>query len=171
VRVPLVFVAPGVEGGQRIAETASTIDVPVTLLDLLGLPAEPRFEGRSLAPHLRAGVRSIDGDPRAPTREILLELAHRGGAQEVRQHSFGLVRDRQKLLVDAAGDAWVYDLDADPAERAPEAAESSDRGRRLLATLAALRADLAGRTGASPARVDLDDDTRRRLRALGYAVD
>ncbi len=50
-RVPLMFVWPGhIEGGQRIADPVSMIDVLPTLLDLVGLPAAEIAQGQSLAP-------------------------------------------------------------------------------------------------------------------------
>ncbi|MCH7857645.1 MAG: sulfatase-like hydrolase/transferase, partial [Gemmatimonadetes bacterium] len=50
-RVPLMFVWPGhIEGGQRIDQTVSMIDVLPTLLDLLGLPPAEIAQGQSLAP-------------------------------------------------------------------------------------------------------------------------
>ena len=50
-RVPLMFVWPGhIEGGQRIDQTVSMIDVLPTLLDLLGLPPAEIGQGQSLAP-------------------------------------------------------------------------------------------------------------------------
>jgi len=174
VRVPLLILGEGIEGGQRVAQPTSILDVSATVLDLLGLEAEPRFEGTSRVPLLKrshASARRAVPDA-APSDEILLELAHRGGPREVRQHAWGLISGRKKLLIDTAGDAWVYDLDADPDEHAPLSAETSEGGRALLSTLARLRGDLETRvnpTAAAPAELDLE--TRRRLRALGYAVD
>ena len=53
IRVPMILVAPGIiPPGLRIAATAESLDVAPTLLDLLGLPAEDRFRGRSLMPLL-----------------------------------------------------------------------------------------------------------------------
>ena len=50
-RVPLMFVWPGhIEGGQRIDQAVSMIDVLPTLLDLLGLPPAEIAQGQSLAP-------------------------------------------------------------------------------------------------------------------------
>jgi arylsulfatase A-like enzyme len=53
IRVPMILVAPGIiPPGLRIASTAESLDVAPTLLDLLGLPNEDRFRGRSLIPLL-----------------------------------------------------------------------------------------------------------------------
>ena len=47
--VPILFLAPGVvPAGQRIELMTSTLDVPPTILGLLGTPYESRFFGRDL---------------------------------------------------------------------------------------------------------------------------
>ncbi len=53
-RVPLLVIWPGhLEGGRKIDQAVSMIDVLPTLLDLLGLPLPEVAQGRSLAPLLR----------------------------------------------------------------------------------------------------------------------
>ena len=55
-RVPLIFVWPrGIEGGRRIHQPVSMIDVLPTILELAGLPQPEVLQGRSLAPLLRGG--------------------------------------------------------------------------------------------------------------------
>jgi arylsulfatase A-like enzyme len=55
-RVPLIFVWPReIQGGRRIEQDVSMIDVLPTILDLAGLPAPEVAQGRSLAPILRGG--------------------------------------------------------------------------------------------------------------------
>lgn len=51
--VPMIMHIPGVEKPQRHTQLARTIDFAPTLLDLLNAPAQPRFEGTSLAPLIR----------------------------------------------------------------------------------------------------------------------
>jgi arylsulfatase A-like enzyme len=49
VHVPLVFAAPGaIRGPLRIGRIASHIDLAPSILDLLGLPAPPGYQGVSL---------------------------------------------------------------------------------------------------------------------------
>jgi arylsulfatase A-like enzyme len=53
VHVPLVIAAPGAIGEAiRVGRRASIIDVAPTILDLLGLPADPVHQGSSLLPPL-----------------------------------------------------------------------------------------------------------------------
>jgi arylsulfatase A-like enzyme len=51
VRIPLVIAAPGaIKKPVRFSRIASVIDVAPTVLDLLGLPAQPLHQGASLLP-------------------------------------------------------------------------------------------------------------------------
>ena len=56
--VPLIISGPGIEAGRRCDRIVSLLDLYPTLLDLTGLPANPKNEGRSLVPLL--------GDPQKP---------------------------------------------------------------------------------------------------------
>jgi arylsulfatase A-like enzyme len=52
-RIPLMFIWPGrIEGGQRLSQPVSMIDVLPTILDLVGLPMPEVMQGQSLAPLL-----------------------------------------------------------------------------------------------------------------------
>ena len=46
--MPLLFTAPGFKGGQATGGAASLMDVYPTLVELCGLPENPKNEGRSL---------------------------------------------------------------------------------------------------------------------------
>ena len=55
--VPFVLRVPGVENrGRHIDKLVRTIDFAPTLLDLAGLPPEPRFEGKSLKPYVKGNA-------------------------------------------------------------------------------------------------------------------
>ncbi len=52
--VPCVMRVPGVENrGRQVDSIVRTLDFAPTMLDLLGIPPEPRFEGTSFAPYIR----------------------------------------------------------------------------------------------------------------------
>jgi arylsulfatase A-like enzyme len=62
-RVPLIFVWPGhIDGGQRLSDPVSMIDVLPTVLDLVGLPQPEAKQGRSLAP-LLLGTGNVEARP------------------------------------------------------------------------------------------------------------
>jgi arylsulfatase A-like enzyme len=54
--IPLIVRVPGMEDnlvGRKVPNLVRSIDLPPTLLELVGQPVEPRFEGRSLVPYLQ----------------------------------------------------------------------------------------------------------------------
>src|SRR5262249_30554815 len=53
IRVPLIFVGPGIPRMATLDTPARQIDIAPTLLDLAALPPFPGVEGRSLAPSIR----------------------------------------------------------------------------------------------------------------------
>jgi arylsulfatase A-like enzyme len=59
--VPAVLHIPGLDTpGQRITPLSRTIDFAPTLCDLVGIPADARFEGRSLMPLLTGKKSTLD---------------------------------------------------------------------------------------------------------------
>jgi arylsulfatase A-like enzyme len=107
MRVPLVVSVPGAPP-RRIADPVSHVDLVPTLLPLLGIPAPPGLDGRSLARAVTDGVRP-------PERTIVLvsyPMYDRVPA------GYAAVRGSRKLVTDREGVATdLYDLRADPAER------------------------------------------------------
>lgn len=100
MRVPLVMSGGPVSSG-RDRRPAEHVDVPPTLLHLLGLPPHPGFQGCDL---LAA----------APTGERRRYLV----AQSPLAHQYAIVRDGWKLIYDAEfRERLLYDLRADPGER------------------------------------------------------
>jgi hypothetical protein len=107
VHVPLVIRGPGIPRGVRVKTPARHIDVAPTLLDLLGLPAEPAHHGTSLVP-------LVENPESADARVAVLENQRWGLDQAA------VVVGTRKYhgdLKQAQGRS--YNLDVDPAERAP----------------------------------------------------
>jgi arylsulfatase A-like enzyme len=53
VRIPLAICGPGFDGGGRIQQMISLLDLPPTLLDACAIPIPPAWSGRSILPLLR----------------------------------------------------------------------------------------------------------------------
>ena len=146
VRVPLLVLGPGVAKGRRVEENVSLVDLAPTLVDLLGLPREPRFEGRSLAGLLRgAGAPAAEGtEP-----EIVLQLEATGYGMDTREQVAGIVRGTTKVLLRSNGLTEAYDLAKDPGEhdsntgdlpaRRPVSSRICNAGRRLCCRARARR--------------------------------
>ncbi|MCH2184500.1 sulfatase, partial [Myxococcota bacterium] len=106
VHVPLVLVHPRIPS-QRIAKPVSLVDLAPTLLDLLGLEAEPDMDGVSLG----RSVQGLQQDDSEQTRWLISEL---GDLKLVRS-------DHRKVLLsrepNGAGRFERFDLARDPLEQ------------------------------------------------------
>jgi arylsulfatase A-like enzyme len=153
VRVPLMLRVPGAVP-TLIDAPVGLIDVYPSVLDYLGLPAEPRAAGRSL-------LRDGKPDP-APTRPVHSETSRLGRSL----HS--IVEGRHKLVLDLESDrAELYDLRDDPGERRDLAAREP---RRAAALRAQLEEHIARQRASAtdPREIELSDEERERLEQLGY---
>jgi len=118
MRVPLVIRAPGVAPGID-PRPAQQIDVPPTVLELLGLPPHPAYQGRSL-------VGEWDGAERS---RFLM-------AQTPLAHQFGIVRGDFKLIYDVKLDQTnLFNLARDPGETRNVAAQNRQRLERYRTLL------------------------------------
>lgn len=152
LHVPLVMWGPGVRPG-RVETPVSIVDVLPTLLDALGLPAEPGIAGRSLWPLLRRGT--VPGE-----RALFAENTLLGPERKA------LLRWPHKLVFDAATrESQLFDLAADPLE-------TRDRARDLPRLVDTLRVELdaiVGSGGRGPSDpVEFSDEVVDRLQELGY---
>jgi arylsulfatase A-like enzyme len=100
-QVPLVLWVPGLTDKEiTVDTTVSHVDVAPTILDLMGLPPEPRMQGQSLVPMaLRQG-------PWTP-RVIPAEYGR----------SYSLRAANLRYIVDYGGKEMLYDTAADPVEK------------------------------------------------------
>ncbi len=154
LRVPLVIRPPGLSSPRVVSEWASLVDIVPTVASLLGITPPPRTQGRDLSP--------LWNDPAAPwaRRELYAESVTPDryyGARPL----FGLLADRWKYIHTKRPE--LYDLSRDPEESTnvlsdnPQIAEGMKK--RLGELLSEKPAD---------ATTELDEDSRRRLAALGY---
>jgi arylsulfatase A-like enzyme len=111
IRVPTAFSGPGFDGGGRLRQLVSLVDLPPTLLDAAGLPVPPEMQGRSILPLLR-------GQTAVWPEEVFVQISESQTGRCVRTR-------RWKYSVTAAGNAanaanyredCLYDLESDPYE-------------------------------------------------------
>lgn len=111
VRVPLLFVVPGA-AHARIDRPVSAVDLAPTILELLGAPAEPSLEGRSLLPEIFASRDAGVGDE----RDVIIDLPQTSDNDKRR----ALVHGHTKLIAFGMTEYMqVFDLDQDPGEAKP----------------------------------------------------
>jgi len=141
LHVPLLVRLPGAErAGERHATPVQLGDIVPTVLDVCGLPPDPRLGGVSLRGPLPA-ARVLDGS-RQGTRYAL---------------------DWPRKYVEGSGRVLLTDLEADPRELAPQPAGRAEL-ERLLERARGARGPFPAPIpmGATSA------EEEQRLRALGY---
>ena len=171
VETPLLVVLPfRLDRPVVVDQPVENVDVWPTILDLLGLPALPDAQGRSLVPMIEAAYRGEAAPAQSHTRISHLD------------RTWGRVTEKPDALVALARDDWrfylgadrspaeleLYDVAADPGEKQnlagarPDVAASFEQeARRYLAEPPA-----AGRAEER----ELDEMRLNQLRALGYVI-
>ncbi|MEN1678979.1 MAG: sulfatase [Planctomycetota bacterium] len=127
-RVPLVIVAPGVDGARATTRLVETVDLYPTLCELAGLPEPEHLQGRSLLPLLE--------DTEARHKDAV--YTRYGGGDAVRTERFRYVEQRDRRGVGKLQATALFDLQLDPGEndnvvQQPEYAEAVLRLRDQLA--------------------------------------
>jgi arylsulfatase A-like enzyme len=160
--VPLIVKWPrGRHAGAVVGAPVSTLDVLPTLLEELGLPPRDDLDGRSLLP--------IVADPDAAVGRAL--IAEQGASPG--KFCKTVLRWPWKLMLFSVNGEWLppalFDLADDPGETRDVSADHPDAvamlERELWRVLDRGR-PLTAREPLPPRGVD--EETRRRLRALGY---
>lgn len=150
--VPLILSHP-VYGrpGRRYSHLVQSIDLAPTILEALGLPADPSLPGLTLA---RTDRRTVYSEAMIPYEDFYLSPVH---ALRDGNYSFYLSSDRE-----------LYDLRRDPGETRNLVDDEPERAQ-------AFEIDLRGRLAAAAARaastVHLDQESIRLLASLGYIAD
>jgi len=140
LHIPLVFVYPGkVRAGTRFKETCQMKDIMPTILDLLGIKAGIKFDGRSLVP-------LMNGKPRAAEPEFYITEC-----TWMRKHGW---RTPQWKLIHALEpdfhfkpEVELYDLIRDPEENTNLAAKEPAVAAMLEARMQAWLAKREKETG------------------------
>jgi len=153
--VPLVVKLPGgARAGTRVAAPVQGVDLFPTVLELMGVPAPPGRDGRSL-------LAALDGE--IPSDRV--RFTQSGDAEQLSVVSgawkFTRVAGKPRYLETGHPRRTLFRLDRDPAE-----AENLVDAEALVASRLEDAADRSF-TGFGPSQ-PLDPATEERLRALGY---
>lgn len=173
LHVPLAFHQPGIIPPGESNVNVELVDVLPTILDLLDIPADERFDGATLGP-LIFGEESLPPD-RAAHAELKTawgDCRRLGLDDRCRVNRLGIRTDRFSLITSAIPSGeHLYDLASDP----QELHDVSESHGQELADLRDRLAAYAGEGGESGhagtpelAEPEIDEATRDRLRALGY---
>jgi arylsulfatase A-like enzyme len=174
LHVPLVMSYPGhVPAGKIVDEAVAGAAIPATACALLDIPYEEQtgadFYG-SLLPTGPDGTLAASSLPSAENEEkIVCAFA---GLKDNNRVSAAM-GPRYKLIVWPDGRSMLYDLQHDPFEltdlwppQVPGQIEAAQRLRERLSTW--LAATQAHAIGESRQEDEMDLETRRRLRSIGY---
>lgn len=153
ILTPLAFRIPGVDRRQ-VFTPVQNVDVVPTILDYLGIEAEPfHFEGRSLRGLIEGETPGADG----PAYAFAMQGARRSVADE-----------RYKLRYNAQKKEFnLHDLAVDPEERVNVLADNAEAFLRLQGALLQWETKVA-RGKSTQELVRVGQEVQDRLRALGY---
>lgn len=146
VRVPTAIAGPGFNGGGRLRQLVSLIDLPPTLLDAAGLPIPDTMQGHSILPLLR-------GQQQGWPEEVFIQISEAQIGRAIRT-----ARWKYSVSVPGVGggsapgseryvEEFLYDLEADPHEltnlidQAAYGAVKADLRTRLIARMVAAGED------------------------------
>ena len=163
-RVPLLIKLPASRhAGRRVERQVRLIDVAPTLLELAGAPRPRRMSGCSLVPLLEG--RPAEWAAERPECLIApIEIAEVEGEAP----TLGLRAGGYKYIVGPAGEE-LYDLERDPGEQRNLLEEEGFGASPELAAFRGLAERITEtRARAEAGSVELDPQTVRELRGLGY---
>ena len=164
LNVPLIIRLPaGTEGGKRIADPVQHIDVVPTILDYLDLVGPGDLPGRSLLPAMLAEQTSSAGNEMLRPMPIFAFGGFKERGASVILGDWKLIMQRPQAV---RRGYLLYFRRTDPRE------EHNLAGEKPILTgylSSLIRQELAVSSKLPAAeRVEIDDETRRELEALGY---
>jgi arylsulfatase A-like enzyme len=115
VRIPMAFSGPGFNGGGRLQELVSLVDLTPTLLDAVGIKPPRSMQGRSIMPLLRR-------EPVEWPDDALIQISESQVGRAVRTHrwKYGVIAPNlngsQHAGAELYQEAYLYDLMSDPYE-------------------------------------------------------
>jgi len=177
LKVPLIFLGPTVPSAKRVVQTARTIDIAPTVLDILGVP-EMNCQGESLMPYVR-GER-LDGERLIfSQRNSQYVAVQRGCYKYLENKEIG--KHKKEMLPLASEGKFLFDIAEDPLELNNLLETKPEIAGQLKAEITKYRKDYAhwlrksssrkliGRVRRStPENRKLTPDEIDDLRALGY---
>jgi arylsulfatase A-like enzyme len=114
IRVPMAIQGPGFDGGGRLRQLVSLIDLPPTLLDAARIDRPPTMRGRSILPLLRGGTDWPE--------EVFIQISESqvGRAVRTQRWKYGVTAPDADGVRDSGArryvEQYLYDLEADPYE-------------------------------------------------------
>jgi arylsulfatase A-like enzyme len=169
LRIPLIVRMPGGAAGKRARGRVRLIDLAPTILDAVGIEAAQPIPGQGQS--LLDVVLSWPAEPRA---QPVLAAAYRSSSVALVEDGTKSIHNGEDRRRQGAPAIERYDLASDAGERWNRAAESGPDARdaaleRLREASEAVHHEVVDRH--SSGAVELSEEERQHLRALGYLDD
>jgi arylsulfatase A-like enzyme/Tfp pilus assembly protein PilF len=159
LRVPLVFFNSKIFPAKKVVSCqAGLIDIAPTILDLLGLPKNPKMQGASLKPFMLKGKSRKEATCYI---ESIAAMMDRNWAPLQ-----GLRTAEWKYI--EAPIPELYDLRNDPQETNNIIKANPDQARRLQQKLKSLIQSYSSPAASQVLQTERDKETREKLMSLGY---
>lgn len=155
LRVPLVIWGETLARGRTVDCPIGQIDIAPTVLELLAVPIPEDFAGTSR----KDLVTDKSWSGKCPPEKPLIADALAWGLE-----TRAVVRGGWKLIARIDGSMELYDLRTDPGEQRDLSAERAD----IVGHLSERLADYVGTAAEMGAKMEIDEEMERNLRALGY---
>jgi tetratricopeptide (TPR) repeat protein len=161
--IPFLIKVPGMKQKDiKISHVVSQVDVMPTILDFLSIPAPPELEGRSLKKLIQGQEK--DNDEGQAFLQSEFPFLHFGWSK-----IFGLVSGKYKYI--QVPKPELYDLEKDEGEMQNIASGNDKLVKELDYNLEKIKQSAHSKIAAlASAGLKLDEQTRKQIEALGYAV-
>ncbi len=171
--VPWIIVPPFELERIDVEERVANIDVWPTILDLVGIPAPPGMDGRSLVPLIlaSAGIESPEAEE-LRSRTLFSQLDRSWGQPDKDSNPIiAAVRDDHRYVefILKRDEGELFDRSEDPLERFNLLSKQEDKAEELRGAIDGLLEAPKPEWGGS-LEVELDEMKRNQLRALGYVI-
>jgi arylsulfatase A-like enzyme len=166
--IPLIVVLPfRLEPGIVVETLVQNVDVWPTVLELLGLPALPNADGRSLVPLLHAAANGSDAPGDLEQRPSFAELDQSWGqTKHPPKPIVAIVNGRHRMIQHLNnGEVELYDHQVDPLEQTNLAESQSEAVEDLEGKVAVY---LEKKASWEVPKIELDEMRKAQLQALGY---
>jgi arylsulfatase A-like enzyme len=147
-----------IRGGQVVSIQVRSIDLAPTILELLDIQVPPGMDGLSLLPLVETGENS----------QHRLAYSETFAPNEQDQHLVSVNDGRYKLIRSLGGENWLYDVAEDPGENRNLSDERPVEMTRLGTLLDSYISDGVQVKDEEKDSIDLDEEIREKLQALGY---
>ncbi|MHC4572132.1 MAG: sulfatase-like hydrolase/transferase [Planctomycetota bacterium] len=157
IKVPLIFKLPEKTKSKNVKELVSLIDIVPTVCGLLGIKPPPQVQGIDLSPYFTE--ENIAKTQRHLYCESLYPTIHNANSL------LGIVTDHWKYIQTTRPE--LYDLTKDPQE-SNNLVEIQPQQASILQDKLKVILEKQVRKDSSDSKLDLDNESIKRLQSLGY---